>query len=96
MFYHFTEYGDSAAFYGKCMELRLANPRLGESEVMLAAHKALPVEKKYPGQFRVSQLITHAFLHAGIIHLAGNLLFLFVFGSRVNALIGSVATAVPM
>ncbi len=39
-----------------------------------------------------SQLITHAFLHADPIHLAGNMLFLFVFGSRVNALIGNALT----
>jgi membrane associated rhomboid family serine protease len=40
------------------------------------------------------QLFTHALLHADIFHLAGNMLFLLVFGTRVNALIGNVATAV--
>ena len=44
--------------------------------------------------FRWYQLITHAFLHADLIHLAGNMLFLLVFGTRVNALIGNIATAV--
>ena len=43
--------------------------------------------------FHPSQLITHAFLHGDIIHLAGNLLFLLVFGSRVNALLGNTVTA---
>ena len=44
------------------------------------------------GEFRPAQLITHAFLHADILHLAGNLLFLMVLGSRVNALIGNLWT----
>ena len=39
------------------------------------------------GEFHVTQLITHAFLHADIFHLAGNMLFLLVLGSRVNALV---------
>ncbi len=49
----------------------------------------------YPGEvgFHGYQLFTHMFLHGGPLHLAGNLLFLFVFGSRVNALIGNILTA---
>jgi membrane associated rhomboid family serine protease len=45
-----------------------------------------------PVGFHGYQLITHAFLHGGLLHLAGNMLFLFVLGSRVNALIGNVLT----
>jgi membrane associated rhomboid family serine protease/pSer/pThr/pTyr-binding forkhead associated (FHA) protein len=44
------------------------------------------------GQFHAYQLITAAFLHAGILHLAGNLVFFLVLGSRVNALIGNILT----
>ena len=44
-------------------------------------------------RFQPHQLITHAFLHGGILHLAGNMLFLLVFGTRVNSLIGNIATA---
>jgi membrane associated rhomboid family serine protease len=39
------------------------------------------------------QLFTHAWLHGGLLHLAGNMLFLLVLGSRVNALIGNILTA---
>jgi membrane associated rhomboid family serine protease len=46
------------------------------------------------GEFQPHQLITHAFLHAGIMHLAGNMMFLMVFGTRVNALLGQWKTAV--
>src|SRR5262249_43802885 len=45
------------------------------------------------GEFHAYQLLTNTFLHAGLLHLAGNLLFLMVLGSRVNALIGNVWTS---
>lgn len=53
-----------------------------------------------PGHFEWYQLITHAFLHDTssilnfVMHLGGNLLFMLVFGTRVNALIGDLATAI--
>ncbi len=46
------------------------------------------------GEFHWYQLLTNAFLHAGIIHLAGNLVFLLVFGLRVNELIGNWKMAI--
>ncbi len=46
------------------------------------------------GQFQPLQLITHAFLHGGLLHLAGNMLFLIVFGTRVNSVIGNVPTLI--
>jgi membrane associated rhomboid family serine protease len=42
------------------------------------------------GTYHPYQLVTHALLHADPFHLAGNMVFLLVFGSRVNALIGNV------
>ncbi len=42
------------------------------------------------GEFHWYQLITYAFLHGGILHLASNLLFLMVLGTRVNALVGNL------
>ncbi len=44
--------------------------------------------------FEPYQLVTHQFLHGDIGHLVGNLIFLLVFGSRVNALIGQTWTLV--
>lgn len=52
------------------------------------------------GEFHWWQLLTHALLHdtgsviGFVLHLGGNMLFLIVFGSRVNAIIGNVATAI--
>jgi membrane associated rhomboid family serine protease len=71
-----------------------SNRRPSDEEIILAAHNALPAEQQCVGHYRPSQLITHAFLHGGLLHLAGNLLFLLVLGSRVNALVGNVATVV--
>ncbi len=46
------------------------------------------------GEFHSYQLITSAFLHAGWLHLFGNMVFLMVIGSRVNSLVGNGLTLV--
>ena len=38
--------------------------------------------------FNPAQLVGHLFQHAGLLHLFGNMLFLFVFGNAVNAKLG--------
>ncbi len=91
-YYYGTNWGDREALEEQ-MDL-YEDSDLGEDEIIRAAHNALPPEKQAIGQFRASQLITHAFLHADISHLVGNLIFLMVFGSRVNALIGPLLTAI--
>jgi rhomboid family protein len=88
----------------KVEELRGKVP---EKDLQKEAIKAFVVQKMRedgydtsPGEFHWWQLITHAFLHdtssvwGFIMHLAGNLVFLIVFGGRVNALIGHVATLI--
>lgn len=70
------------------------------------AARALPATDR-PGQqdpcklpwppgvgFHQYQLLTSSLLHSGFLHLAGNLVFLLVFGLRVNELIGSVWMAI--
>jgi membrane associated rhomboid family serine protease/pSer/pThr/pTyr-binding forkhead associated (FHA) protein len=46
------------------------------------------------GQFHWYQLLTHALLHASRSHLAGNMLFLLVFGLPVNEVLGNLKTAI--
>jgi membrane associated rhomboid family serine protease len=41
------------------------------------------------GDFHFYQLWSYAFLHGGLLHLAGNMLFLWVLGSAVNRRIGN-------
>jgi membrane associated rhomboid family serine protease len=45
-------------------------------------------------QFHAYQLITQALIHAGVEHLAGNMIFMMVFGIRVNELIGDLFMAI--
>jgi membrane associated rhomboid family serine protease len=42
-------------------------------------------------QPRLYQFITYQFLHADVLHLAGNMLFLWLFGNAVNAKMGNLA-----
>ena len=80
--------------------VRTQEDREVEAEVreMLEEMVAAREELRH-AQFAWWQLFTHALLHDPdgiiglILHLGGNMLFLLVFGSRVNALIGSAATA---
>jgi len=44
-------------------------------------------------RFKAYQLLTHAFFHINFWHLAGNMLFLWVFGNAVNAKVGNAAYA---
>lgn len=58
------------------------------------AELAAILAKLKVGEFQAHQLVTHAFLHGGILHLVGNMIFLVVIGTRVNALIGNVLALV--
>jgi membrane associated rhomboid family serine protease/DNA-directed RNA polymerase subunit RPC12/RpoP len=91
LIYEFTNYGDAEAFYARREALSSTTP---EDELDVAALNELTPKQRCFGEYRNVQLITHAFLHGGILHLAGNMLFLLVFGSRVNAAIGNILTAV--
>lgn len=93
-YYTFTSYGDSDAFDQAMGSVETIESESDYLAAIVVAHKSLPPDRQAIGQYHAYQLITHAFLHGGFFHLAGNLLFLFVFGSRVNAMIGSIATMV--
>jgi membrane associated rhomboid family serine protease len=64
-----------------------------DDQTIQAAMNYLPIETELE-KHETYQLLTHALLHDGPIHLLGNLLFLMVFGSRVNALIGNLLTLI--
>ena len=55
----------------------------GESEVWILKHLWLVPAQSYPWMY-----LTSMFVHAGIFHLAGNMIFLFLFGSCVEDIIG--------
>lgn len=66
----------------------------GYTDEEIAEFQASEEQWMEAGQHRGRQLLTHALLHADPLHLAGNMLFLLVLGSRVNALIGNVLTLI--
>jgi membrane associated rhomboid family serine protease len=43
-----------------------------------------------PARFSVVQLLSHQLVHGDLLHLVGNMIFLFVFGNAVNAKLGHV------
>ena len=46
----------------------------------------------WPGpKFALEQLVSHVFLHGGVAHLAGNMVFLWMFGTAINGVLGGVA-----
>jgi hypothetical protein len=69
-------------------------PHLDQDPVIVA-HKSLSPEQQYQGRYSPSQLLTAAFLHGGLMHLVGNLIFLLVIGSRINALVGNLTIPAP-
>lgn len=52
------------------------------------AEPAVPPWSLQPEAFSVWQLFSYQFVHGSLLHLIGNMIFLFVFGNAVNAKIG--------
>ena len=68
---------------------RLAvNPQTGEPEIVLlrwAEQFMLTPARLYRWQF-----VTYAFLHSGLMHIFGNMFFLYIFGNNVNDKLGNI------
>lgn len=43
-----------------------------------------------PGELHLWQFISYAFLHQGLLHIGGNMFFLYLFGSNVNDKLGHI------
>jgi membrane associated rhomboid family serine protease len=43
-----------------------------------------------PGQLHLWQFVSYAFLHGGLIHILGNMFFLYLFGNNVNDKLGHI------
>ncbi|HOF18551.1 MAG TPA: rhomboid family intramembrane serine protease [Phycisphaerae bacterium] len=69
-------------------ETQRESPDLSVQEI----NQSLREQEVYVPGYEHRQLVSHAFLHADLLHLAGNMLFLLVIGTRVNNLIGNTAT----
>lgn len=78
----------------KRIEAELPPEATPEQKAFILQMALAAIERMTACTFQWYQLFTHAFLHGGIFHLIGNMLFLLVLGSRTNSAIGNVATAV--
>jgi membrane associated rhomboid family serine protease len=58
----------------------------GPSDSSVLQHGAIPFEVTHPSQYPSAwqTLLTSMFLHGSILHLAGNMLFLWIFGNNVE------------
>jgi membrane associated rhomboid family serine protease len=74
-------------------------PNATDEQRAVAAYQTL-ADREPKGEFHWYQLVTNTFLHDPgsifhfIMHLGGNMLFLLIFGTRVNALIGNIKMAI--
>jgi membrane associated rhomboid family serine protease len=78
----------------KKLEGKNLTPEQEEEFVMNEVRRSLrsgPPLSLQPQKFSILQLVTHVFVHGDIIHLIGNMIFLFVFGNAVNAKMGQGA-----
>lgn len=59
-----------------------------DGEAFIQSYGAIPQEIVTRGTY--SDIFTSMFLHGGVMHLLGNLLYLFIFGDNVENLMGSL------
>jgi membrane associated rhomboid family serine protease len=69
-------------------QLRLVEDEQGVVQIVGDMQEPTPPLALKPQAFAVWQLVTHIFAHGDIFHLAGNLVFLFVFGNAIDAKLG--------
>src|SRR5687768_7816742 len=60
------------------------------SALLLPSQERAPPLALVPARWTFLQLFSYQLVHADFLHLAGNMLFLFVFGNAINAKLGHV------
>lgn len=94
LFLRSRDYGSDWAFERELRQLAKENVDRSEDELIVEAYHKLSLSERPIGEFQLYQLISHAFLHADLLHLAGNMLFFLVIGIKVNALVGNIAFSI--
>ena len=70
--------------------LRYKGWRLGDSEAFVRTWGLVPARLLDDGPFAAYTLITHMFLHGNLLHIGGNMLFLWVFGDNIEDEFGHI------
>ncbi len=61
----------------------------GEPEVLREWANQFILDPR-PGQLYLWQFVSYAFLHGGVLHIFGNMFFLYLFGNNVNDKLGNI------
>jgi membrane associated rhomboid family serine protease len=71
-------------------EMKAPPPQLREAveKALKGEPRSFPWSLKRGESFSAAQLLSYQLVHAGPLHLVGNMVFLFVFGNAVNAKLG--------
>lgn len=83
----------NASFPAVTLALIIANFLIFFYEMILPPAAAASFEQHYaliPDRLLLSSFLTSIFLHAGWLHIIGNMWFLWVFGSHIETALGSV------
>jgi len=71
---------------------------IGQQRVMVHGHVELRYLRHSAEQFMLHpsqpilwQFVTYAFLHGGVMHILGNMYFLYLFGNNVNGRLGNIS-----
>lgn len=71
----------------------LLGPNVVFADLTMRPHEVIEAIRGYGDRFPLVTIFTSMFLHANLMHIAGNMLFLMVFGAGVEEAIGSVRYA---
>jgi membrane associated rhomboid family serine protease len=83
----------NSSFPAITLALIIANALVFLYEMILPPYAAAAFEQHYaliPDRLLLSSFLTSMFLHAGWLHIIGNMWFLWVFGSHIETALGSV------
>ena len=79
------------ALIGTCIAVfALQGLALGDSEAFVRTWGLVPARLLDDGPFAAYTLITHMFLHGNLLHIGGNMLFLWVFGDNIEDEFGHI------
>jgi len=65
------------------------DPLTGDAEFLRPWAEQFVLDPR-PGQLYLWQFISYAFLHGGLMHIVGNMFFLYLFGNNVNDKLGHI------
>ncbi|MGE4133454.1 MAG: rhomboid family intramembrane serine protease [Bdellovibrionales bacterium] len=91
--YSFMHSADKATFHGDQVALRYWKRRVGEAQDLQASHPSFTLGLN-ADDAGLEKWVSYIFVHSGMVHLAGNMLFLIIFGATLEMQIGGLGLLV--